>query len=353
MSLTWKALAVIGGIALPAIGSAQEMVPITISSSHPTAVPWVGGMVTYIIEPANDRLEAMGSDYRIEWTQAFGGSLYDFNETLEAVEEGLTDMGWVGALWEGAKMPLQNIMFSTPFVTSDPVLAVQVLNEMNDTLPDMQEEWSSHNLVFLGASVNDTYHLLTTFPVNSLADLNGRKIVGAPALGPWLGGTGAVPVAGGLPTMYQSIQTGVAEGTIIIPTGAYPLRLHEVAPYVTLVDTGVTTVGGIAVNADSWARFPEDVQTVLKELGREYSLGHAQLVKDRSDEVVGLMEEAGATVTRLSEDQRQAWVAGLPDLGNEWVAAIEAQGAPGREIMSAYMETMKEAGAMPMRDWSQ
>ncbi|WP_159458484.1 hypothetical protein [Roseisalinus antarcticus] len=111
------------------------MVPITISASHPTAVPWVGALQTFVVEPSNARLEEMGSDYRIEWTEAFGGSLYDFNETLEAVETGLTDMGWVGALWEGSKMPLQNVMFSTPFVTSDPVLAVEVLNEMNATIP--------------------------------------------------------------------------------------------------------------------------------------------------------------------------------------------------------------------------
>ncbi|KAA9008231.1 C4-dicarboxylate TRAP transporter substrate-binding protein [Histidinibacterium aquaticum] len=352
MNVTLKSIA-LAAFALPSAGLAQEMVPITISSSHPTSVPWVGSMQTYVVEPANARLEEMGSDYRIEWTEAFGGSLYDFNETLEAVEEGLTDMGWVGALWEGSKMPLQNIMFSTPFVTSDPVVAVEVLNEMNDTIPEMQEEWTSHNLVFLGASVNDTYHLLTTFPVESLADLDGRTIVGAPALGPWLGGTGAVPVAGGLPTMYQTIQTGVAEGTIIIPTGAYPLRLHEVAPYVTLVDTGVTTIGGLAVNADSWERFPEDVQTVLMELGREYSMGHAQLVKETSDQIVEQMEADGATVTRLPEEERTAWVEGLPDLGEEWVATVAADGLPGEEIMSTYMSMMEEKGAEPMRDWSE
>ena len=206
--------------------------------------------------------------------------------------------------------------------------------------------------MFLGATVNDTYHLLTTFPVKSLADLNGRKIVGAPALGPWLGGTGAVAVAGGLPSMYQQIQTGVAEGTIIIPTGAYPLRLHEVAPYVTLVDTGVTTNGGLAANADSWDRFPDDVKTVLLELGREYSLGHAQVVKEKSDTSIELMKEAGATVTSMSEADRQAWVAGLPELGAEWIAAVEAQGLPGTEIMNAYMDAMEAKGATPLRNWA-
>ncbi|XWN31148.1 MAG: C4-dicarboxylate TRAP transporter substrate-binding protein [Devosia sp.] len=337
---------------LPFGAVAQEQVPITISASHPTTVPWVGALQTFVVEPANERLEAMGSDYRIEWQEAFGGSLYDFNETLEAVEDGLTDMGWVGALWEPSKMPLQNIMFATPFVTSDPVLAVEVLNEMNDTMPAMQEEWEKHNLVFLGASVNDTYHLLTQFPVESLADLEGRKIVGAPALGPWLSGTGAIAVSGGLPSMYQQMQTGVAEGTIIIPTGAYPLRLHEVAPNVTLVDTGVTTTGGLAVNADSWERFPDDVKTVLKELGREYSLGHAQVVKDRHDFVLKKMEEEGATVTSLPDEEKQRWVDGLPDLGKTWVDQVESAGAPGGEIMARFMSEAQERGATPLRDWS-
>src|SRR3546814_17789305 len=90
----------------------------------------------------------------------------------------MTDMGWVGSLWEPAKMPLQNIMFATPFVTSDVVLAIEVMNELNDTIPEMKEEWEKHNLVFLGATVSATYHIFTTFPVAGLADLEGKKIVG-------------------------------------------------------------------------------------------------------------------------------------------------------------------------------
>lgn len=153
--------------------------------------------------------------------------------------------------------------------------------------------------------------------------------------------------------MYQQIQTGVAEGTIIIPTGAFPLRLHEVAPYVTLVDTGVTTTGGLAANADSWARFPDDVKAVLLELGRDYSIGHAQLVKEKSDEFIGLMEQSGATVSTLPEADREAWVAGLPELGGGWIDAVESEGLPGSEIMAAYMQAMIEKGAEPLRDWSQ
>lgn len=345
--------ALAAGMTVATTAYGQEMVPITIAASHPTAVPWVGAMQTFVTERANDKLEEMGSDYRIEWTEAFGGSLYNFNETLEAVQDGLTDIGWVGALWEPSKMPLQNIMFATPFVTSDPVLAVEVLNEMNDTIPEMREEWTKHNLVFLGASVNDTYHLLTQFPVETLDDLDGRKITAAPALGPWLSGTGAIAVSGGLPAMYEQMQTGVAEGTVIIPTGAYPLRLHEVAPFVTLVDTGVTTTGGLAANADSWASWPEDVQKVLLELGREYSLGHAQVVKDRHEAVLKLMEEEGATISTLPDSEKQRWVEVLPDLGAVWAETVSGAGLPGADIMKRFISEAEERGATPLRDWSE
>lgn len=338
--------------ALPGVALAQQMVPITIAASHPTAVPWVGALQTHVVQPANDRLAAMGSDYRIEWTEAFGGTLYNFNETLEAVQTGLTDLGWVGALWEGAKMPLQNIMFSTPFVTSDPVLAVEILNEMNDTIPAFAAEWTDHNLVFLGATVNDTYDLLTKSPIATLDDLKGLKILGAPAIAPWMGGTGAIPVGTGLPMIYQQLQTGIGDGTIIIPTGAFPLRLHEVAPYITQVDTGVTTTGGLAANADRWASFPDDVKKVLTELGREYSVGHAEIVRDRHAKSIELMKSQGATVGKLSAEGREKWVAGLPDLGKTWIDAITAKGMDGQAFMTRFIEEARERGAEPMRDWS-
>src|SRR3546814_17820268 len=107
----------------------------------------------------------------------------------------VSPLWWGWSLWEPAKMPRQNIMFATPFVTSDVVLAIEVMNELNDTIPEMKEECEKHNRVFLGATVSDTYHIFTTFPVDGLADLEGKKIVGASSLGPWLEGTGAVPVA--------------------------------------------------------------------------------------------------------------------------------------------------------------
>ncbi|GAA4128487.1 C4-dicarboxylate TRAP transporter substrate-binding protein [Aminobacter aganoensis] len=336
-----------------ASAQAVETVRLTMASSHPTSVAWVGALKSHVVDNSNRLLEEQGSNYRIEWTEAFGGALYDFNDSLEAIESGMADMGWVGSLWEPAKMPLQNITFATPFVTSDPAIAVDVLNELNDTVPEMKAEWTRHNLVFLGASVNDTYHIFTKFPVNSLADLKGKKIVGNSSLGPWLEGTGAVLVAGGLPSFYQQIQSGVADGAIIMPTGSFSLKLHEVAPHITLVDIGVTTVGGLAVNQDSWNALPKDVQAVLTKLGREYSDVHAKQVMARYDQSLADMAKEGAQIKPLPAQDRQLWVDSLAALSKTWVETAEKAGLPARDIVVRFMDEMRERGAKPLRNWDQ
>ena len=66
--------------------------------------------------------------------------------------------------------------------------------------------------LFLGASGVETYHLMTNFPVNSIEDLKGRKILAPGPSANWIKHLGAVPVNGALPTYYNQVQTGVADG---------------------------------------------------------------------------------------------------------------------------------------------
>ncbi|HMB73402.1 MAG TPA: C4-dicarboxylate ABC transporter substrate-binding protein, partial [Gammaproteobacteria bacterium] len=199
---------------------------LTIASSHTTALPWVGVMSTHVVPESNRRLEAMGSEHRIRWTEAYGGSLYKYENTLEAVAIGLTDVGWVGTLWELSKMPLQNVTYYAPFVTDDFQMLYEIMNELHESVPALNEAWTDQNQRFLGGSVLDTYHLMTNFPVDSVDDLRGRKILAPGPSATWLGGTGAVAVEGGLTTYYTQIQTGVADGVLTILTGAPPYRIH-------------------------------------------------------------------------------------------------------------------------------
>ena len=330
----------------------QSVINLTMSSSHPTTLAWVQPLKTVIVDKSNERLEAMGSNHRINWTEAFGGALYGFNETLSSVTQNLTDMGWIGALWEQNDLPLQNIMFQTPFSTNTVRQAVNTMNRLNAEQEAMKQEWRDANIAYFGTCCSDSYHLLMKQPIERLEDLRGQRIVGVPTLASWVEPFGASLVPSGLPQYYSQLQTGVGDGVLVIGTGAYPLKLHEQAPFILKLDTGPITFGGFGINADVFNGLPEDVRQVLTELGFEYSDENARIIEDLEPRVFGLFEQEGATIIELSDDLRQEYADGLPDLAGDWAAALEARGVPAREVLRAYMDIVREEGATPLRDWA-
>ena len=328
-----------------------ETFRLTAAGPQSANLPFIGVISTLVVPESNNRLQAMGSEHRIAWREAYGGSLYKWQDSLEAIDVGLTDIGWVGALWETSKMPLQNVTYYTPFVTDDLTLLVDLFNELHETRPALAKAWDDQNQFLLGASGVETYHLMTTFPVTRIEDLEGRKILAPGPSATWLEGTGAVAVNGGLSTYYTQLNTGVADGVLTILSGAYPYRLHEVAPYVTLVGLGAQFHGGLSINKNTWERLPEDIRTVFSELGKEYSQTVAKEVMQRYHQALVSMQQEDATVVTLSDIEKQKWIDALPDIAGRWVQSAENRGHPARETLIAYMTAFRARGGQPLRDW--
>lgn len=343
---------------LPTAALAQERIPLTIASSHPTAIPWIGMIQTHFMPYADLQLSRTGN-YAIDWNEAFGGTLYRANATLSSVSDGITDIGWVFSYLEGAAMPLSQVSGYTPFTTNNVPALLDTVTELFDTIPAFRAEWEGHNIVFLGATGSDSYDLYTKDPIETLDDLNGMKISAPGVLGSWLRGLGANAVDGALTTFYTDIQTGVSDGVLSLALGVLPARIYEVAPYITRVDAGVVFSGGLAINRDTWDSLPEEVQDALLAAGQYYSEAHAEDLMTRHEHALSTIVQLGAgqsppvTLTVLADDQRQAWVDRLPDLAGEWVAETEARGLPAREFLSAYMNGLRARGEVPARNWGQ
>jgi TRAP-type C4-dicarboxylate transport system substrate-binding protein len=343
-------------MALPLATSAQQVINLTVASSHPTTIPWVG-FIKDVFMPEVDKRLAAGGKYKIQWKEAFGGQLYKANATLTSVEQGITDIGWVFSYLEPAKMPLSQLSAHTPFTTSDPRIVLGAMTEMIEKNPAFKAEWDKYNMVFLGATGSDTYDVWTRFPVKSVDDFKGRKISAPGILGLWLRGVGGTPVDGALTTFYTDIQTGVSEGVVSLATGILPAKVYEVAPYVTQVNIGVVFSGGVAINKDSWAKLPPEVQQAMREAGVEYTRRHGEDLVQRHDMALNRMVELGktqnppVTVTPLPDAERRKWIDNLPNLSAEWVKNNEARGVQARPLLTQYMAAVKARGAKPERDW--
>lgn len=335
----------------PVMAQQTEIIRLTIASSHPPVIPWVMAMKNTVVNNANKALEAKGSKYRLEWNEAYGGVLYNFENTIEAVEQGVTDFGWVGTLWEPAKMPLHNIMFATPFVSSDPNVAVKVMDELSQKNPAFAKEWESNNAVFFSTTTSDSYQLFTKFPIKSLEDLKGKKILAAGAVGTWVEGLGATFVNSGIPAFYNALQTGVGDGVMLIPSGAIPIKLHEVAPYMTVIDMGAVAFGAFAANKTKWNSLPQEVRDVLLPLARGYAAENIKIVQAREKAGLERIVKEGAKISTLSPEERKRWADAMPNVAKRWVEENEKPGVPAKQIMKDYMDAMRKAGAKPIRDW--
>lgn len=329
---------------------ARERLALTVVTTHPPSLPWVYVVRDHVLPEFARRLAVARPDLDVRWTTAWG-TLYKWQQSLLGVETGLADIGWVGSLWESSRLPLQNVTYALPFITDDLPALMRVMNRLHRDIPELAATWRHYGAEFLGASGVDTYHLMTTFPVRSLDDLAGRRILAPGAAAVWLRGTGAIAVDGALSSYYTQLNTGVADGVLTILTGAHPFRIHEVAPYVTLVGLGAQCTGALTANTRTWARLPAAAGPILADLGVEYSNRAAADVVARYERALAAIRAEGGRVSTLPAADKARWIAGLGPLAREWVALNEARGLPARHVLAALIAGLREAGVEPVHDW--
>jgi len=294
--------------------------------------------------------QAGGKDGVI-WNQAYGGTVAKIGGVLEAVEEGIVDLGCVGTIFEAPKMPLHNVSYMTPFGSGDIFKVVDTMAELQKKIPAVANEWTKYTQVYLGGVGLDTYGILTNFPVKTVDDVNGHKIAAPGPSANWIKGTGAVAVAANLNTYYNGIKTGVFEGTLTFMTAGAAIKVHEVAPYICMVDFGAQFAGGLSVNKDVFDSFPEYMQKIFLDVGAQYSDKLAQAQADRAAGAMKAMEEAGAKVIYLSDAERKRWAAKLPNVPMNWAESMEKKGMPGKAVLKGYLDGLRQRGTVLVRDW--
>ena len=354
MNLKNAALALAGvvaiGLTLAGPPARAEDVTATVAAGHPPVFRWVR-MIPEVFEPTVKKaLE--GTGHTITFSDQFGGSIAKVGEELEAVGEGLAEIGTVQALFDPAKLAVQNVTYYTPFVSSDVRQISTLMDRLHKQDPRLQQAYSDNNIVYLGAPIGiDDYLLMTKFPVNSLDDLKGKKIAAPGAAINWLSGTGAVGVAGNLTTYYNELKTGVYDGVIVFASAAVPGKLYEVAPNVTRFGLGAQFAGVLGANKDWYDGLPQEVKDALHEGADAARDFYNDDLETAAAKALETMAAQGASVKEATPDMREAWAKGMDNAAKTWAAALDAEGKKGTEVLGLYMEEMRKAGAKPLRDW--
>ncbi|MFN4277108.1 MAG: C4-dicarboxylate TRAP transporter substrate-binding protein [Ferrovibrio sp.] len=337
---------------LLAANAQAQTVKMTAVAGHPVIFPWVKLADEFFIPEVDKRLAAAGSKAKFEWTKAWGGTAVKLGSESGAIKDGLAELAFVSTIFEAPKFPLQNVSYVAPFMTDDIAVMSKAIKNMQAKIPAMAEAWTKNNMVFLGGTGLDSYHLFTKTPINKLEDLNGKKINAPGPSANWVKGTGAVAVAGTLQTYYNDIQTGVTEGALTFATGAFPAKLTEVAPHITKVNYGAQFAGALVMSKRVFDKLPKDAQKIVMEVGAEYDAKFAATLTATSATLMQKMVEGGAKVRELSPAERKQWAAVLPNVALPWAKDLDSKGLPGTQVLNAFVAEIRAAGVQFPRDWS-
>lgn len=330
---------------------AAETIDLTVVSGYPPVAAWVKVFKNYFMPEVAKRLAKTGN-YQIKWNEGFSGTIAKPAGELDAVENGLADIGMIQTVFHPDKLPLYGIAYATPFVTTDIALVVRTVNTLTERFPAMKNGWAKYNQVFLTTlGTVDNYQVATREPIKGLDDFQGLKIGGAGPNLRYLEGLGATGVASNLVEMYNHLKTGITDGWVIWAEAAYNFKVYEVAPYYIVADLGAVTSIALTANADTWKQLPGEVKDVLSEVSIDYSAELARVVKVTSAESVKKFKAKGGTVIKLSQAQRETWAKRLPNIGKEWAEALDKDGLPGSGVLDAYMDLMRQNNQPILRNW--
>lgn len=330
--------------------AAQEQIKVTVLSGYTDRTAWVHNLKDFFMPEVNKRLGETGN-YTLSYTEAFGTVVKPRGE-FDALQNGIGTIGLIVTAFHTDKVPLSSVSYVTPFVSTDLGLTSEVNDALTNSIPEMRAGWEKFGLEFLGhMGTIKSYAVLSKEPIGALDDFEGIKVSGAGLNLRWIEGLGAVGVPSVLPKFYQEVNSGVSDALIGWGDVVGAFKLCEAAPHFLSADMGAVSNFTVVANKRWFDKQPEEVQTALREVTKEYRDLMAEVTTAGDAKGREACVAQGGTVTELSADQRQVWADTLPNIAQEWAKAADAQGLPGTQVLKAYMDQMREAGQQVARHW--
>ena len=109
----------------------------TVAAGQPLRAMKPLAMVSeFFIPEVNKRIKAASLDIKINWKEAYAGSLLKPTFVLKGVQDGIADIGFEPTIFHPDKLPLEQISFVTPFATSDVMMVGKSIDRLHATFPE-------------------------------------------------------------------------------------------------------------------------------------------------------------------------------------------------------------------------
>lgn len=281
--------------------------------------------------------------------QAFGGGvLLPVGETLDAVRDGIVEMGLIWAGYWAGKNPVFALAGSRP---GDPITTFNESFYRAEALfPVVAEAYKAEGVTSLGAFDFGPPEILnSTVEIRSLADFKGKRVraggIGATFYNTL--GASAVTLTG--TEIYQALQLGtvdMAEFNDWLVNKE--MGFHEVTKFVIepAMHTGAVDDKDMIVNPAAWNALPEDLKQVVLACRDRARFQSAIAYGIGTDRARKEWLDAGVQIINLPE----ADVAEARLVGAKVIREFAAKNPQTAEFVRIYAQVLADLGHVEMAD---
>jgi TRAP-type C4-dicarboxylate transport system substrate-binding protein len=288
---------------------------------------------TAVMYPANNPFTVFAEEYakmvlkategRVKLVVSPGESLCPGAEELSSVNSGSVDAAMTVISYVVGQVPLANLG-ALPWVgISDIEKSTAACVEV---LPVMQKGFEKYNINMLWYTPSPSaYGLATKKQVHVPDEAKGLKIRSAGgAMDKLIQGWGATTVTVPTSEMYQSIQNGITDGTLLTATSIASFKLNEIAPYYCDLDIGINGFM-FYVNKNKWDKISKADQAAINAIQADYIRQVFTMNKSFIQKARASYPKIGETAYVPTAEEMKLWK------------------APAREIWEKYMASSPEA----------
>jgi TRAP-type C4-dicarboxylate transport system substrate-binding protein len=267
------------------------------------------------------------------------GQIGNAKDMLQLTRSGVADIAYIGPAYVGT-MPLSSVVELPGTFASSREAAPVFWKLANGYLLDKEYLRNGVRPVLVFATA--PYQIWNTKrEVKSVGDAKGLKLrTAGGAMDLAVKTIGAVPIASPPAEMYESIQRGTMDGSVLAASSVRSYKVDDLVKYGMIGANLGLFVGTYSINEQVWQRLPDAAKRALMTAGEEATTRLAEVL---DKEVVQLNEEfrkKGIKMYQLTDADKKAWADVLTPVAEKWAKMLDDKGQPGSETLKEFRRVM-------------
>ncbi len=271
-------------------------------------------------------------DLDIQW----GGALFKADAALNAISDGVADLGTIIAVYFPQEMVAYGIA-DLPLQNPDAWVGMKATDELMRSNESIKANLADMNLVYLGTFTTSAVHIgCKGTAIRTVEDIAGLKVRGVGAYGDTFREFGANIVPMSIYDAYQGLDTGLLDCSQGYSYAMAALKQQEVIDSYTLMNWGQVGALGVFMNKQAFDALDPSVQEALLTAGEGMADKLGELINADNEQAVETMKAAGVEIIELPEAERAKLVEASTQFLDQWVERAGQAGLDGAALLDEY-----------------